>query len=101
MYKCGGERGSVVGSLYYLRCDRKEVLMRFGGECEDSGWEGGVGLEWEVRRRVNEAEQCYNDCKSDYRLLLLTPKFNIKLFFLFFNFIILWEFSSWWKNFNK
>ena len=45
MYKCGGERGSVVGSLYYLRCDRKEVLMRFGGECEDSGWEGGVCLE--------------------------------------------------------
>jgi len=88
MYKCGGERGSVVGSLYYLRCDRKEVLMRFGGECEDSGWEGGVGLEWEVRRRVNEAKQCYNDCKSDYGPLHLTSKFNIKSLYFFIYYLI-------------
>ena len=43
MYKCGGERGSVVGSLYYLRCDRKEVLMRFGGECDNDGDINGGG----------------------------------------------------------
>jgi hypothetical protein len=45
--------GSMVSSLYYL----KDLFLSGGnGTSVGAGWEGGIGLEGEMMRRVEECE---------------------------------------------